>query len=161
VWSPQGAGSLRWAEEDVLSDSREQTGGRPRAFRRERRENLEGGRTGKRFVVRSGPGEELRLRLLAQEQGVTVPRLLVETTLAANAPGAREGALSMTERRQAAAELFQIERLLGTVSNNVNQMAKVANATGEVSEDLAATLRYLREVLGPRLERAVDEVVAP
>jgi hypothetical protein len=143
-----------------MSEAHEHAVGRPRALRRERRENLEGGRRG-RFVVKVGPGEELRLRTLARQSDVTVQRLLVETTLAANEPGARDGTLTMTERRQAAAELFQIERLLGTVANNVNQMAKVANATGDLGADLEATLRYVREVLGPRVERAVDEVVLP
>ncbi len=133
---------------------------RPRVLRRARRENVDGGRRG-RFVVKTDPGEELRLRTLAAAAGVSVPRLLVETTMAAHAGGGERGPLTMTERRQAAAELFQIARLLGGVANNVNQMARATNATGETQQDMAATLAYLREVLGPRIERAVDEVVAP
>ncbi|GIG26483.1 MULTISPECIES: MobC family plasmid mobilization relaxosome protein [Cellulomonas] len=142
-----------------MSEQEHRSVGRARVLGRARRENVEGGRRG-RFVVKSTPEEELRLRTLAAQHGVSVPRLLVESTLAAHAGPADDAPLTITERRQAAAELFGISRLLGTVANNVNQMARATNATGELHEDLEATLRYVREVLGPRVERAVDEVVA-
>jgi hypothetical protein len=51
-----------------------------------------------------------------------LPRLLVESALSADVETA-------TERRQAIAELFETQRLLATVANNVNQLAKVANTT--------------------------------
>jgi hypothetical protein len=143
-----------------MSEHEERPAARPRVFGRARRANVEGARPG-RIVVKTTPAEELRLRTLAAAAGVSVQRLLVETTFAAHAPGATATALTMTERRQAAAELFQISRLLGTVANNVNQMARATNATGEVQEDMVATLAYLRTVLGPRIENAVYEVVEP
>ncbi|NTW42378.1 MAG: MobC family plasmid mobilization relaxosome protein [Cellulomonadaceae bacterium] len=126
----------------------------PRALRRRRRANAEGGR--QHFhKVGVTPEEELRLTVLADQHGVTVPRLLVEAALSA------ADTMTITERRQSAAELFRVSRLLGTVANNVNQMAKATNATGVVQEDMAATLRYLREVLGPRIEAALEELVEP
>jgi hypothetical protein len=36
------------------------------------------------------------------------------------------------ERRAWLAELFELRRLLATVANNVNQLAKVANTSGEL-----------------------------
>lgn len=122
-------------------------------LRRRRRANFDGGRS-KVIKVKVSPDELLSLVVRASELDWTVQRLLVESALADHGE-------TMTERRQSAAELFRISRLLGTVANNVNQIARATNATGDVQEDMAATLAYLREVLGPRIERAVDEVVAP
>ena len=65
----------------------------------------------------------------------------------------RVGALGVetpTERRRMVAELFETRRLLATVANNVNQLARSANISGQVSE-------------GRRLEQTlaeVDELVA-
>ena len=47
------------------------------------------------------------------------------------------------------AELFEVRRLLATVANNVNQLAKAANISGEVAsrERLEATLADVDGVL--------------
>ncbi len=66
--------------------------------------------------------DELAAR--AAELGVSVPRLLVESAL--------HGARTPTERRLEIAELFEVRRLLATVANNVNQLARTANITGQV-----------------------------
>ncbi len=81
--------------------------------------------------------EEAQLLTRATEQGVTVPRLLVEAALAG-------GGETATQRREAAAQLFSTYRLLAVISNNVNQIAKATNATGEVQADTAATLAAVR-----------------
>jgi len=86
---------------------------------------------------------------LAEAQHVTVPRLLVESALAA------ASSETPTERRDAIAELFRLHRLLAAISNNVNQMAKVTNATGEVQDELAATLRAVRRT-AERIDAAID-----
>jgi hypothetical protein len=49
------------------------------------------------------------------------------------------------ERRAWIAELFELRRLLATIANNVNQLAKTANITGEVP-------------VGARLTRTLGEV---
>ncbi|MFC3690504.1 MobC family plasmid mobilization relaxosome protein [Aquipuribacter hungaricus] len=95
------------------------------------------------------PEEEALLLQLALAQGVTVPRLLVEATLS-SAVGE-----TPTERRNAMVELFGIHRLLAAVSNNVNQIAKATNATGEVHEDLVQTLRAVRRT-AERVDTAID-----
>ena len=73
---------------------------------------------------------------------MSVPRLMVESALS--------GVETPTERRRLVAELFEARRLLATVANNVNQLARAANISGQVHE-------------GRRLERTlagVDELVA-
>lgn len=82
-------------------------------------------------------GERELLRARAAELGVSVPRLLVESAL--------EGRETSTERRQQVAGLFEVRRLLATVANNVNQLARSANVSGEVA-------------VGERLERTLVEV---
>ena len=86
--------------------------------------------------------ERDQLRARAAELGMSVPRLLVESALS--------GVETPTERRRTVAELFEIRRLLATVANNVNQLARSANISGQVHE-------------GRRLEQTlaeVDELVA-
>ena len=84
--------------------------------------------------VRLSLEERRQLRERAAELGVSVPRLLVESALS--------GGETSTDRRAMIAELFEVRRLLATVANNVNQLAKVANTSGEVGvgERLARTL---------------------
>lgn len=77
------------------------------------------------------------LRARAAEQGVSVPRLLVESAL--------DGRETPTERKRMIAELFEVRRLLATVANNVNQLARAANISGEVASE-------------QRLERTLVEV---
>jgi hypothetical protein len=68
--------------------------------------------------------EQQRLRERAAGLGVSVPRLLVESALS--------GLETPVERRAWVAELFELRRLLATVANNINQLAKVANTSGEL-----------------------------
>lgn len=119
-------------------------------FGRRRRANEVGGRQ-HRHVVKVSPAEEGQLLRLAEAQRVTVPRLLVESALA------REAGETVTERREAVAELFRIHRLLAAVSNNVNQIARATNATGQAQEDLEESLRAVRRVAG-RIDEAIDRL---
>jgi hypothetical protein len=82
--------------------------------------------------------ERDQLRARAGELGVSVPRLLVESALA-------DVTVTGTERRAETAELFETRRLLATVANNVNQLARLANTSGKVP-------------VGQRLEDAVGDV---
>lgn len=88
---------------------------RPRRFRRERRENVPGGRAG-RHVVKVTPEEESELLRRAQEARITVARLMVESALS-------DSGETATDRRDLAAELFSAFRLLSAISININQMA--------------------------------------
>ena len=86
--------------------------------------------------------ERDQLRARAAQLGMSVPRLMVESALS--------GVETPTERRRMVAELFEARRLLATVANNVNQLARTANISGQVSEG-----RRLEQTLGE-----VDELVA-
>jgi Bacterial mobilisation protein (MobC) len=91
--------------------------------------------------VKLTEAEQQELRRRAAEQGVSVPRLMVESALA--------GIETPTDRRRLVAELFETRRLLAAVANNVNQLAHSANISGQVHE-------------GRRLEQTladVDELV--
>ena len=124
-----------------------------RPFSRRRRANVDGGRQHFHKVGVS-PEEEGMLVRLAEAQRVTIPRLLVESALASGT------AETPSERRNAMAELFALHRLLANIANNVNQVAKVANATGEVQAELNATLDAVRRT-AQRIDAAIDGLSLP
>lgn len=86
----------------------------------------------------------------AAREGVTVPRLLIGAATS-------ESVETPTERRAMVAELFAIRTLLARVSNNVNQMARHANAGDEFPDDAASTLAYLKK-LAFRISDTVDRI---
>ena len=112
------------------------------------------------FQVTLSDAERATLRQHAAERGVSLARLLVESALA---PGEhRAAAVSDRQRQQLAAsnetrhqlaviaeEVDEIRRLLATIANNVNQLAKVANISGDTSgmRQLAATLAEIEPPL--------------
>lgn len=122
-----------------------------RIFARQRRANAPGGRQ-HAHKVKVTPEEEGQLLRLAAAQHVTIPRLLVESALAA------EAGETVTERRALMTELFSVYRLLGAVSNNVNQIAKATNATGEWQRETAATLAKVRQI-AERIDVAIDGLI--
>lgn len=124
---------------------------RRRALHRRRRANAPGGRQ-HRHEVKVSPEEEARLLQIAEMQRVSVPRLLVESALA-------QSGETPTERRNAMAELFGVHRLLAGVANNVNQIARATNATGEWQAETAAALDAVRRTAG-RIDDVVDELSA-
>lgn len=105
--------------------------------------------------MRVSPEEEGALQVLAQRLEVSVPRLLVEATLRGGADAVEAHQLENEERTALRLELNQLRRAVGAVGVNVNQAAKVMNATGERPEDLADTLRHVRQVLR-RIETFTD-----
>lgn len=123
---------------------------RARAMRRQRRENVPGGRT-HRHEVTVTPAEEGLLVRLAAEQGVTIPRLLIEAATAEK-PGE-----TATDRRELLAQLFGVHRALGAIGNNLNQLTRAANATGDVTEEVVHTLAAVRRHLD-RLDDVLDGV---
>ena len=121
----------------------------PKARRvvRRRRANVPGGRHHSHRVMVT-PEEEALLLQRAEEHRVTVPRLLIESALAPTGE-------TPTERRNAVVELFAVHRLLAGIANNVNQMARATNVTGEVQAEMVATLRAVRRT-AERIDTAVD-----
>lgn len=124
---------------------------RRRALRRRRRENVSGGRLLTHRVLVSEE-EEARLIVLAAEQNVTIPRLLIESALAGSSD-------LWSGRQQLIGELFGVVRLLGSLSNNVNQIARAANAGSALGADLHGTLVAVRRAAS-RITEAVDQLGA-
>lgn len=147
---PAEAGSLRWAGKG--GELMDEETPKSRAFTRRRRANATGGRL-HFHKVGVTPEEGGELARIAAAQHVTVPRLMVEAALSS------ERGETPTERRQAMAEMFAAHRLLAAISNNVNQMAKATNATGELPAELTATLAAVRRV-AERLDEAIDGLSA-
>ncbi|MEZ2390211.1 plasmid mobilization relaxosome protein MobC [bacterium RCC_150] len=126
----------------------------PRARRlgKARRENVDGGRS-KRIEVYVTDKEKAALTVRAVELNVSVPRLLFESALS-------KAGESPVDRRNVAVELLGIRTLLGAVSNNINQIARHANATGEFPEDAAAAVAAARRLM-VRIDEAVVQVMRP
>lgn len=119
---------------------------------RRRRANAPARRT-HAVQVKLDPDEYLRLRVEADARGISIPRLLVESTFAGDV------GLTASERQQLAAELFRLTRLAAALSNNINQMTKAANAAGDVPAEAGPTIAYLRGELLPRLHQALARLV--
>lgn len=104
--------------------------------------------------VKLSDAEREQLRERADQLGVSVPRLLVESALAEPDGGwvaVREQAV---QRRQLLVELNELRYLVATIANNVNQLAKTANTSGDLPAahhlhaalaDIHAALRQLSE----------------
>jgi Bacterial mobilisation protein (MobC) len=105
----------------------------PRGRTRRARSQAEPRRVYQQVKLTTEEREQLRAR--AGELGVSVPRLLVESALS--------GLETPTDRKRMVAELFEVRRLLATVANNVNQLARSANISGQVDAG-----RRLEDTLG-------------
>ncbi|MEJ6490209.1 MobC family plasmid mobilization relaxosome protein [Leucobacter sp. USCH14] len=64
------------------------------------------------------------------------------------------------ERKQAIAELFAIRREVGSIANNVNQLAKYANTESRFPKEAEALVAEFR-ALYPKLSAAVDRLAEP
>ena len=116
---------------------------------RRRRANVDGGRM-HRHEVKVSPEEEAQLLALAEKHRVTIPRLLIEAALS-------EGTENPSERRDQFMQLSTLQRLVGTVANNINQIARHANATGEVPAEAAACIAHARAVI-IRIDRQLADM---
>ena len=109
-----------------------------RRLSRRRARNVTGGRPF-RHEVKVSEAEEAKLVVLAARHRVTIPRLLVTSTLE------RSDEITAADKRELLTELFVIHRLLGNMANNVNQIAKAVNSTGgEVPPQTNAVMSALR-----------------
>lgn len=115
-----------------------------------RRRRIEGGRPG-RYNVRTSLEEDGVLQRLARASHMSVPRFLVESALA------MESGETITDRRATLTRLYEMHRLLATISNNVNQIARKTNATGELQPETSATLAAVRKT-AMRIDELTDEL---
>lgn len=112
---------------------------------RKRRANHRGGRT-IRHEVWCSVEEEGALASRAGQQGVTIPRLLVESALA------DDSGETVSERRELREQLLRIRYLLGVNANNINQIAYRVNA----DDDPGGTVRVLVDELCQAVAQAQD-----
>ena len=99
-------------------------------------------------MVRVTALEEAQLRLRADAENVTVPRLLIERALA-------DGGETPSERREALVELFRVRRQLAGVATNVNQIAHQVNTEGLLPVGSAATLAQIEQVVD-KIDDAIE-----
>lgn len=125
---------------------------RKRALSRRRRANAPAPRT-VTHKVKVNAEEEARLLQIAEAQRVSIPRLMFEAAMAMPAGE------TPTERRNAIAELYQVNRLLAATANNINQIAKVANSTGDIPAEAAATIAAMRSTSG-KIDAVVERMIA-
>lgn len=107
-----------------------------RSFGRRRRRNHPGGRQTK-IEVKVSAAENDQLRAAADRAGVSVQRLMVTRALSAEATGGSVGRAELVAAWQQAVEM---RNLLGALGNNMNQIARNANNTGQVPADFAPAL---------------------
>ena len=113
------------------------------SVRRKRQANVPGGRTAQPFKVKPTDEQRELLVLRAAAEGVSVPRLLIESTL--NPQWRGEGPDAVMSRRQEALTALEqaadTRNLLLAIGRNINQIAKHVNSTdGELPEELSAAL---------------------
>jgi hypothetical protein len=123
-----------------------------RRLGKSRRDNEPGGRKD-RVEVYVTESEKAALVARAAAHNVSVPRLLFDGALA-------EAGETAHDRRNLATELLGIRTLLGAMSNNINQIARHANATEEFPDDAAAAVDAARRIM-LRIDDAVRQVMRP
>jgi len=108
---------------------------------RMRQANQAGGRPVRR-VLRLTEAENAELSIAAQREGKTVQRFVVEAGVA------RVRGVDPEQVRETVTALFAVQYELAKIGNNVNQLTRHANATGEVlGRELADQLAHLRGAL--------------
>lgn len=111
----------------------------PRHVWRSRRKRIEG----KTQYVRvsMSKAERARLMVLEQQTGLSPSALMVQAVFGSADPVA-----------------VALRRLVATIANNVNQIARHANTTGEVARETAATLREARRFCNEALAK-IEELI--
>lgn len=93
--------------------------------------------------------QEAALVARADELGWTVSRLLVESASSG-------GVESAAATHELTGEMYRVVRLFGKVANNINQLARVANATGQVQPGAVHALAAIEQVCD-RFHQILDE----
>ena len=130
----------------------EEQGSSPDADRRpgrRRRANIEGPT---RYVrVSMSERERALLRLLEERTGRSASEILVSGALYG------DSGESLTERRALASDLIAVRRYLAALSNNVNQLARRANATDEFPAEARTALDRVR-IVAERVYELTDRL---
>jgi hypothetical protein len=114
-----------------------------------RQQRVPGGRKNTAKVLMSDDEYEL-IATRAAKIGVSIPRLLVETAIAAQD-------LTLTERRALLSELLMLRRMLATITEELQQLTARTNSAGQPPATDSATRRIA--LVATRLDRAVKELL--
>ena len=122
----------------------------PRHVWKSRRKRIEG----KTQYVRVSMSESERAQLMVLEQhtGLSPSALMVEAVFGSADP------VAVQLRRNQLAELIQMRQLMATIANNVNQIARHANSTGEVLPETVETMREARR-FGEEVLAKIEELI--
>ena len=122
----------------------------PRRVWKSRRKRIEG----KTQYVRVSMSESERaaLMVLEQQTGLSPSALMVEAVFGSADP------VAVQLRRNQLAELIQMRHQMATIANNVNQIARHANSTGEVLPETAETLQEARR-FGADVLAKIEELI--
>lgn len=126
-------GSLRWRWGCVVADELERRVQVSRARSKTKRV--------KQYPLRMNAEEREKLDAAALLHGMKLSRYLVEAGLSMGRGS------ELVEQRQSIDELMRIRSLLGRTASNINQIARHANATSELSDDAAAAVRYAKDLM--------------
>ena len=122
----------------------------PRHVWKSRRKRIEG----KTQYVRvsMSEAERAQLMMLEQQTGLSPSALMVEAVFGSTDP------VAVQLRRNQLAELIQMRQLMATIANNVNQIARHANSTGEVLPETVETLQEARR-FGADVLAKIEELI--
>ena len=122
----------------------------PRHVWKSRRKRIEG----KTQYVRvsMSEAERAQLMMLEQQTGLSPSALMVEAVFGSADP------VAVQLRRNQLAELIQMRHLMATIANNVNQIARHANSTGEVLPETVETLQEARR-FGADVLAKIEELI--
>lgn len=107
-------------------------------FHKRRRKNLQGNRVVMKLTITDV--ERAQLRRLEVETGRSAQEILISAALSSE-----QG--SLVDRRTLASSLLQMRYELSSVGNNLNQVARHANSTGELKSEIHALVADIKQQL--------------
>ncbi|MFC6715098.1 hypothetical protein [Branchiibius cervicis] len=121
--------------------------GRDGLYRRRRTD----GRRPHRVEIRHSAEEYARVAAMASYLGISIPRLYEQSLFAGDAAAAARLTTVLTELRTAL-------RLTANGANNLNQIARTANAVGDISAPQTQAAARLMQLQGERIEALVNSL---
>ncbi|PRZ11677.1 plasmid mobilization protein [Nesterenkonia sandarakina] len=118
---------------------------------RMRQANARGGRPIRR-EVKLTEFEDNALYFAASQAGMTPARFLKESALS------RQRGISVTERREIVLSLHKIQAAIAAIGNNINQLARHANAEDAITKEISAELTHSLAQVRATMQRTNDAV---
>lgn len=116
---------------------------------RMRQANAAGGRPIRR-EVKLTEFEDNALYFAASQAGMTPARFLKESALS------HDRGMSVSERHELSTRLHQIQGSLAAIGNNINQLARCANAEEAVTKEISAELTHSLAQVRATMRRVDD-----